>query len=49
MAEQHLFKWRHFQAEIILLCVRFLVFATQPQMQRMPQERANALTNQGMQ
>ncbi|HEY4385533.1 MAG TPA: DDE-type integrase/transposase/recombinase, partial [Ktedonobacteraceae bacterium] len=25
MAEQHLFKWRHFQAEIILLCVRWYV------------------------
>src|SRR5260370_23678080 len=23
MAEQHLFKWRHFEAEIILLCVRW--------------------------
>jgi hypothetical protein len=23
MAEQHPFKWRHFQAEIILLCVRW--------------------------
>jgi transposase, IS6 family len=23
MAEQHLFKWRHFQAEIMLLCVRW--------------------------
>jgi transposase, IS6 family len=23
MAEQHLFKWRHFQAEIILLCVHW--------------------------
>jgi IS6 family transposase len=25
MAEQHPFKWRHFQAEIILLCVRWYV------------------------
>ncbi len=23
MAEQHPFKWRHFQAEIMLLCVRW--------------------------
>lgn len=23
MAEQHPFKWRHFQSEIILLCVRW--------------------------
>jgi hypothetical protein len=23
MTEQHLFKWRHFQADIILLCVRW--------------------------
>jgi IS6 family transposase len=23
MTEQHPFKWRHFQAEIILLCVRW--------------------------
>jgi transposase, IS6 family len=23
MAEQHLFKWRHFEAEIILLCIRW--------------------------
>ncbi|BCL80952.1 IS6 family transposase [Ktedonobacteria bacterium brp13] len=25
MTEQHPFKWRHFQAEIILLCVRWYV------------------------
>lgn len=25
MAEQHPFKWRHFQAEIILRCVRWYV------------------------